>query len=147
MMKLSAIVPIRNDERTIIATLEALRLGAPGAEIVAVDGACTDSSAELARTRCNVMIRTTGSRARLMNSGAAASSGDVIAFVPPGSIVPITWQAAIEEALIDPAVLGGSFHLEFDYRSPSLRIIEQFANLRCCLTGVASLAQTLFIRR
>ena len=146
-MKLSAIVPVVNNERTIVAVLKALRVGAPQAEIVVVEGGGTDSGVELARTRCDKIVKAPAGRARQMNAGAAVSTGDVLAFVHPDTIVPPTFGADIEAALADPEVLGGSFDLELDHRSPLMRMVAAAINLRSRLTRVAGGAHAIFMRR
>ena len=52
-MKLSVIVPMLNEAPAIARTLEAIRAGAPEAEIIVVDGGSTDTSVDAARPRCN----------------------------------------------------------------------------------------------
>ena len=52
-MHLSVIVPVLNEERGIVATLGALREGAPNSEIIVVDGGSTDRSVVLARELCD----------------------------------------------------------------------------------------------
>src|SRR5216683_7746341 len=50
-MRLSVIVPMLNEERVIGTTLDAIRGGAPEAEIIVVDGGSTDRSIEIVRAR------------------------------------------------------------------------------------------------
>ena len=50
-MRLSVIVPMLNEERVIGTTLDAIRGGAPEAEIIVVDGGSTDHSIEIVRAR------------------------------------------------------------------------------------------------
>jgi rSAM/selenodomain-associated transferase 2 len=146
-VKLSVIVPIFNNERTLVAALKALRIGAPQAEIVIVDGGGTDSGVELARTRCDRIVKGPAGRARQMNAGAAVSAGDVLAFVHSDTIVPSTFGSDIEVALADPQVLGGSFDLELDHRSPLMRMVAAAINLRSRLTRVAGGGHAIFMRR
>src|SRR5579863_7649126 len=80
-LKLSVIVPMLNEEAAIAATLEAIRVGAPAAEIIVVDGGSSDRSVKLARPRSDKVIEGARGRARQMNAGAALASGDALAFV------------------------------------------------------------------
>ena len=55
-MKLSVIVPMLNEASAIARTLEAIRTGAPRAEIIVVDGGSNDGSVEIARPRCDLVV-------------------------------------------------------------------------------------------
>jgi glycosyltransferase involved in cell wall biosynthesis len=119
-LKLSIIVPMLNEEAAIAATLEAIRLGAPLAEIVVADGGSSDRSAEIARPRCDKLIESPRGRARQMNAAASLASGDAFAFVHADTIVPPTFARDIEGALADRRVVGGRFDVAFDLREPAL---------------------------
>src|SRR5271157_432200 len=56
-VKLSVIVPMLNEEPAIVGTLRAIRAGAPGAEIIVVDGGSLDSSVEVARSHCDFVLQ------------------------------------------------------------------------------------------
>ena len=78
-----------NEAATIASTLDALRRGAPDAEIVVVDGGSIDASVATARPLCDTLIVASRGRARQMNAGARASHGDALVFVHADTIVPI----------------------------------------------------------
>src|SRR5690349_3563643 len=96
----------------ISRTLRALRNGAPGAEIIVVDGGSRDSSVAIAGPLCDRMIAESRGRARQMNAGAKVARGDAFAFVHADTLVPASFSADIREALSDPAVVGGRFDVE-----------------------------------
>jgi glycosyltransferase involved in cell wall biosynthesis len=73
-LKLAVIVPMLNEEGAIAATLAAIRIGAPAAEIIVVDGGSSDRSIEIARSRCDRLIDGPRGRARQMNAGASLAS-------------------------------------------------------------------------
>lgn len=136
-----------NEERVIAAALEAIRAGAPAAEIVVVDGGSSDRSVEIARARCDRLIETPMGRARQMNAGAIASSGDALAFVHADTIVPATFAHDLELALADARVAGGRFDLAFDIRRRTFNLVAAMINLRSRIMRSATGDQVIFVRR
>jgi rSAM/selenodomain-associated transferase 2 len=136
-----------NEERVIAATLEALRVGAPSAEIIVVDGGSSDRSVEVARPRCDRLIEGPRGRARQMNEGAIASLGEALAFVHADTIVPSTFASDIEIALADARVAGGRFDLAFDTRTPTFELVAKMINLRSRMMRSATGDQAIFVRR
>ncbi len=120
-----------NEALTIASTLEAVRRGAPGAEIVVVDGGSIDASvATAAQPLSDILINAPRGRARQMNAGAHASHGDALVFVHADTIVPSTFAADIANALSDAAVVGGRFDVELDASALPYRIIGTMISLR-----------------
>jgi rSAM/selenodomain-associated transferase 2 len=146
-MKLTAIVPMLNEERAIEATLEALRRGAADAEIIVVDGGSSDRSVALARTRCDRVIVSPRGRARQMNAGAAAAAGDALAFVHADTLVGDGFAREIAAALANPEVIGGRFDIAFDEYGGGLRMVAAMINLRSRLMRSATGDQAIFVRR
>ena len=136
-----------DEEGAIAATLEALRVGAPAAEIIVVDGGSSDRSMELARIRCDRLSASPRGRARQMNAGAALASGDAIAFVHADTIVPPTFARDIESALADRLVVGGRFDVAFDVRGPMLDLVATMISLRSRVARSATGDQAIFVRR
>ena len=136
------------DEAAAIAsTLDALRRGAPDAEIVVVDGGSADSSVAIARPLCDLLIVAPRGRARQMNAGARAAHGDALAFVHADTIVPATFAADIASALSDPAVVGGRFDVQLDASSLPYRIIGAMISLRSRISRTGTGDQAIFVRR
>jgi rSAM/selenodomain-associated transferase 2 len=149
-LKLAVIVPMLNEEVAIGGTLEAIRAGAPGTEIIVVDGGSRDRSVEIARLRCDHLIEGPRGRARQMNAGAAlATSGscDAIAFVHADTIVPPTFAREIEAALADGRIVGGRFDVAFDVGSRVLDVVAALINLRSRIVQSATGDQAIFLRR
>jgi rSAM/selenodomain-associated transferase 2 len=146
-LKLSVIVPMLNEAGAIGATLAAIRVGAPDAEIVVVDGGSADGSVEIARPRCEVVIIGERGRAQQMNAGAARSSGDVMVFVHADTIVPESFARDIETALADPSVIGGRFDIRLDDDHPLCALIGSLISLRSRLSRTATGDQAIFVRR
>jgi rSAM/selenodomain-associated transferase 2 len=84
-------------------------------------------------------------RARQMNAGAAAATGDVLLFLHADTGLP---PEADEEILGKiQACSWGRFDVEIDGASPLLPVIAFFMNLRSRLTGIATGDQAIFVRR
>ncbi len=136
-----------NEAATIAGTLDALRRGAPDAEIVVVDGGSTDLSIATARPLCDAVISASRGRAQQMNAGARASRGEVLAFVHADTIVPQTFAADIASALSDPAVVGGRFDVKLDSSALPFRIIGAMISLRSRISRTGTGDQAIFVRR
>ena len=147
MTKLSVIVPMLNEAGEIASALNALRHGAPDAEIVVVDGGSSDASVAIARPLCHFVFVAPRGRARQMNAGARASHGDVLAFVHADTIVPSTFAADIAAALSDPAVVGGRFDVQLDSSPLPFRVIGALISLRSRISRTGTGDQAIFVRR
>jgi len=144
---LSVVVPMLNEAATIASTLDALRCGAPEAEIVVVDGGSIDASIAIAQPLCDVLISAARGRALQMNVGARASHGDALVFVHADTIVPTTFAADIAAALSDPAVVGGRFDVELDASALPYRVIGAMISLRSRISRTGTGDQAIFVRR
>jgi rSAM/selenodomain-associated transferase 2 len=136
-----------NEAAGVATTLDAIRRGAPGAEIIVVDGGSNDASIAAARPLCDQLIVATRGRALQMNAGARASDGAVLAFVHADTIVPPTFAADIATALSDRAVIGGRFDVELDSNALPYRIIGAMISLRSRITRTGTGDQAIFVRR
>jgi rSAM/selenodomain-associated transferase 2 len=136
-----------NEERAIGPTLDAIGVGAPGAEIIVVDGGSIDRSVEVARARGAQTLSAGRGRARQMNAGAAAARGEALAFVHADTIVPATFASDIATALAGPGVVGGRFDVELDELSLAARLLGRLISLRSRLMRSATGDQAIFVRR
>ncbi len=146
-MKLSVIVPMLNEASAIARTLEAIRTGAPQAEIIVVDGGSNDGSAEIARPRCDLVVEAPRGRALQMNSGAARSSGDALVFVHADTMVPTTFAREIETALADSEIVGGRFDVRLDDDHPLCKLIGALISIRSRISRTGTGDQAIFARR
>jgi len=136
-----------NEAATIASALNAIRRGAPDAEVIVVDGGSTDSSVAIARPLCDLLISASRGRARQMNAGARASHGDALVFVHADTIVPSTFAADIASALSDSAVAGGRFDVALDASNLPYRIIGAMISLRSRISRTGTGDQAIFVRR
>jgi rSAM/selenodomain-associated transferase 2 len=146
-MQLSIVVPMLNEERAIARTLASLRAGAPGAEIIVVDGGSRDLSVERARPLADRVIQAPRGRARQMNAGARDARGGVLAFVHADTLVPPTFASDIADALSDSVTVGGRFDVELSDRAFVYRLIGALISLRSRLSRTATGDQAIFVRR
>jgi rSAM/selenodomain-associated transferase 2 len=136
-----------NEQRAIARTLSAIRAGAPGAELIVVDGGSTDASIAAATGLCDRIIAAPRGRARQMNAGAHIAAGERLAFVHADTIVPETFAADIACAFEDPETVGGRFDIALDDPRPAYRLIGALIGIRSRVTRTATGDQAIFVRR
>ncbi|MBI4537065.1 MAG: TIGR04283 family arsenosugar biosynthesis glycosyltransferase [candidate division NC10 bacterium] len=147
-MRLSVVVPVLNDAHNLGRVLGHLAAECPEADVIVVDGGSADGSAAVPMKYLGIRLVTSDrGRARQMNAGASAASGDVLLFLHADSRLPAGASAAIEKALQDPRVVGGRFDVRLDSACPMLRVVEGMMNLRSRLTGISTGDQAIFARR
>jgi glycosyltransferase involved in cell wall biosynthesis len=122
MIMLSLVIPAHDEEQTLGRTLTALkeavqRADVP-AEIIVVDDASTDATAEVARRDGAEVVRVEHRQiAATRNAGARAARGDWLVFVDADTIVPAeTLRAAI--GALRRGVVGGGCRVDFEGPMP-----------------------------
>ncbi|MBI2361750.1 MAG: TIGR04283 family arsenosugar biosynthesis glycosyltransferase [Deltaproteobacteria bacterium] len=145
-MKISVIVPVLNEEKTIAATLDRLRPLKPE-EIIVVDGGSTDRTPDILNGADIKVIASPSGRAEQMNRGAAAATGDLLLFLHADTALPPTAMSDIRSAMQDHRCVGGRFDIELDGRRWMFRLIGSLISLRSRLTRVATGDQGIFVRR
>jgi rSAM/selenodomain-associated transferase 2 len=146
-MRLSVIIPVRNEAAIIRDCLEALQpLRRRGHEVILVDGGSTDGTPGHAEGLVDRLLFSERGRARQMNRGAAAAQGDLLLFLHADVRLPMTADAAIAEG-IRAGAEWGRFDVRLTGDGVLFRIIAGFMNRRSRLTGIATGDQCLFVRR
>ncbi len=145
-LKLSLVIPVLNEAPAIVAVLAALApLRARGHEVIVVDGGSEDGSHALAAPLADRAIVAPRGRARQMNAGAAAASGEALVFLHADTRLPANADQLILHAL--KKNLWGRFDVSIEGRSALLPVIALLMNLRSRLTGIATGDQAIFVRR
>lgn len=144
-MALSVVIPALDEGGHIEAALASA--SAPGVEVLVVDGGSRDDTVARARRAGARVLSTTPGRARQLDVGARAATGEVLLFLHADTVLPQGFEAAVFRSLEDPAVSGGAFRFRFDRRSLPLRIVEWGARLRVALFRLPYGDQALFLRR
>jgi len=121
-MRLSLIIPAHNEEAYLPETLRcvsAARKNIPDLELIVVDNESTDATRAIAeKAGATVLTETIRNIAQVRNTGAAASSGEVLIFLDADTHVRPTTLEQIAAAMEDPRCLGGSVRVEY---TPSTR--------------------------
>ncbi len=148
MTKISVIVPILNEATIIRSALRALQLlRQAGHEVIVADGGSSDDGPALAADLADGVIHCAAGRARQMNAGARAASGDILLFLHADTMLPPTVDRIIITALDRSPRCWGRFDVRLAGRQRPLRLVEAMMNLRSRLGGIATGDQAIFVRR
>jgi rSAM/selenodomain-associated transferase 2 len=109
---ISVIIPALN-EAAVIARAIRSALAAGADEVVVSDGGSDDGTAAIAIDAGARVIGAPRGRGRQLNSGAAASGGDILLFLHADGLLPGDAAAQLQGALVDPGVVGGNFRIHF----------------------------------
>ncbi|TAJ23874.1 MAG: glycosyltransferase [Nitrospirae bacterium] len=93
------------------------------------------------------LLASPAGRAIQMNTGAAASRGEVLLFLHADTQLPRDAKPAIVHALQEPTCVGGRFDLRFEQHAGLAGLISRLINLRSRCAGIATGDQALFVRR
>ena len=123
--KLSIVIPARDEERTLPATLESVAeaVSAAGvtAEVIVVNDGSIDRTADVARqTGARVIDVELHNIGAVRNAGARSASGEILVFLDADTLLPAeTLQAALRE--IDSGTVGGGAKVTLDRITPLQR--------------------------
>jgi rSAM/selenodomain-associated transferase 2 len=147
-IRLCAIVPTFNEAETIASCIAAI-LAASGSaiEIVVVDGGSSDETVTIARQSMVHTVVADGSRARQMNAGAAAASGNVLLFLHADTRLPAGADRLIADALLAGNFVWGRFDVRIEPSCGLLSVVAFMMNLRSRVSGIATGDQAIFVRR
>lgn len=119
-MTISVVIPALNEADIIEHALRAVDALSAPKEIIVVDGGSTDDTANRAAPHAHVLHAPQG-RARQMNRGAQAASGEVLWFLHADTRPPEDALRIIRDTLHQPGVESGLFRLGFNDNAPLLR--------------------------
>ncbi|MDX1682862.1 MAG: TIGR04283 family arsenosugar biosynthesis glycosyltransferase [Phycisphaeraceae bacterium] len=139
------IIPTLNEATTIEDTLKSVRLGEPH-QIIIADGHSSDDTVALALKTGATIVTSEPGRARQMNAGADAATGDILLFLHADTHLPENWPATVGQTLSAPVRLG-AFRLTLDDARPALKLIERAANWRSRWLKAPFGDQALFLTR
>jgi glycosyltransferase involved in cell wall biosynthesis len=154
-MLTSVIIPAFNEEAYLGATLASVNRAKasleiqPGfkAEIIVVDNASDDSTAEVARALgARVATEKQHNIAKVRNSGARFSAGDVLVFVDADTVVPDELLSRIVATMSDASCYGGTVDPDHQPKKIAVKVYLQFWRVLGRFMGMAQGA-TQFCRR
>lgn len=145
-MRVSVIIPTLNEAPGIALTLSHVRQTGE-CELVVVDGGSSDGTADIARAHADSVVTVARGRAQQMNAGARVATGEVLLFLHADTVLPDGFSALVQQALYDPAVVGGRFDVRLDAEGWPFRMIETLMNTRSRWTKICTGDQALFTRR
>jgi glycosyltransferase involved in cell wall biosynthesis len=146
MPSISVIIPAFNEAGYISETLKRLSaaeqhfkaIAAAGIEILVVDNASMDATAELARNAgATVVYEAEHNVAKVRNSGAAAARHDILVFLDADTLVPPELLLGIARAMTDPQCVGGSVDISHRPVSRLLRAYLVFWRVLGLIGGMA----------
>lgn len=147
-MSLSIIIPALNEAGHITATLGSLQaLRKRGAEIVVVDGGSSDDTVALSGERADRVLVSEPGRARQMNAGAAAASGEILCFLHADTRLPENADGLMIDGLARSRRSWGRFDVRIEGTHPLLRVVAWMMNRRSRLTGITTGDQAMFMTR
>jgi glycosyltransferase involved in cell wall biosynthesis len=154
-MLISLVIPAFNEAAYLGETLRSLNRAKAllqeetdfAAEIIVVDNASDDSTVDVARALgAAVAIETQHNVAKVRNSGARVSHGDVLVFVDADVVVPDKLLVRIASTMSDASCFGGAVDTDYRPMKLTVRVYLQFWRILGRLMGMAQGA-TQFCRR
>jgi len=144
---ISIIIPVLNEESSIVKLLEYIRENSSNAnikEILVVDGGSTDGTKEVASKYDVLILHSEKGRARQMNLGANKAKGKVLYFLHADTFPPKNFDKIILSA-VQKGNETGCFRMKFDSDSKFLSFFSWFSriNHKICRGG----DQSLFITK
>lgn len=132
MVTISVVIPSYNDAHFLAAALDALASQLRQAdEIIVVDNASTDDTAEVARVAgARIIVEPLHGIWPAASAGYDAASGDLIARLDADSVPPVDWLAHIEAEFV---------------LSPELGVLTGPGEFYDCNPIVAALGESLYI--
>ena len=117
-VRISAIIPVRNGERSLPPLLESIgaqTLPAGDFETIVVDNGSTDRTAEVARAHgARVVTDEVANRSRARNAGAAAARSDLFAFTDADCVAAPGWLEALLHCADRAPLVAGPVEMTTD---------------------------------
>jgi len=132
--RLSVVVPARNEEAHLAATLGSI-LDCDRVEVIVVDGESTDRTAEIARAFGAVVVRSKPSRGGQLNAGAAVARAPFLLFVHADTLLPARYFVTVRSVLGRSGTAAGAFDLRLDGPGFGLRAVELGVRVRSRVFG------------
>ena len=142
---ISSIIPTLDEARVIAALLAQLKPLRNGCEIVFVDGGSSDGTREAILDAGFRLVDAPRGRGTQLNTGARASSGEILFFLHADSALPPDPLGEIRRAMRGHRV--GCFGVRFEPSSPLMLCCRLLSNFRCYVRRIMFGDQGIFIDR
>jgi rSAM/selenodomain-associated transferase 2/rSAM/selenodomain-associated transferase 1 len=142
---ITVVIPALNEEENVASAVSSA--ASEGSEVIVADGGSTDATREVARSSGARVVRSSRGRARQMNAGVAAASGDILVFLHADTTLPEGYALHVRRALRRPGVAGGAFRFGVDLEGRRYRILERLVNWRSRALSLPYGDQALYMRR
>lgn len=139
-------MPVLNEEAVLNDRLSALPLS-DEEELIVVDGGSSDLTIKIASAHTEKVLNGPRGRARQMNLGAKAATGDALLFLHADCRLSSDALDEIRKVLLNRNVVAGAFDIHIDSSNFKYRWISRSANCRSRLTGIAYGDQGIFLRK
>lgn len=144
-MDISIIIPALNEAANLANTL-ATTHSESTAEVIVVDGGSEDETVAIAQEFGAQAVMTQAGRARQMNAGAAAASGEILVFLHADTLLPEGFDRHIHQTLAEADAVAGAFRLGLEGAQRGLRFVEMMANWRSRRWQLPYGDQAIFLR-
>ena len=142
---ISIIVPIYNEEKTIVKFQNQFNGLTGNYEIVFSDGGSSDETLSLIEKRYKVMLSPKG-RAKQMNFAAKQCKGDILLFLHCDSLIDEKIISSVNSA-VERGYEWGCQKIRFDSDCPMMRLCGIMSDLRARFRAVAFGDQGIFVTR
>ena len=123
------IVPALN-EAAFVGAAVASACGEHGVEVIVVDGHSCDATRDVATAAGARVVTCAPGRARQLNAGAAAASGEILLFLHADTVLPPGFAEDVRRVHADPDVAAAAFEFRVDLDSKVMRFIERSVGWR-----------------
>lgn len=143
---ISVVIPARNEEANIGVCIASV-IGRHTKEVIVCDGGSTDGTVAIARALGAEVIIAPRGRARQMNAGANAATGEILLFLHADCVLAPSALPRLRRLMALGKHQAGYFRQRIDGRHPLYRLIELGSNQRARWLGRPYGDQAMFFRR
>ncbi len=144
--EIAVVIPAMNEQANVRDAIHSAIQG-KAFEVVVADGGSIDETATIAGAAGARVIASKPGRGIQMNSGARASTADVLLFLHADNRLPTDFAVQIRIALEDPRVRAGIFRQRIESRSLIFRLIAWGNEQRVRWRNLAYGDQGIWMRR
>jgi rSAM/selenodomain-associated transferase 2 len=143
-MKISVVIPAWREAAVIAESVRAA--AAVGDEVIVVDAASPDATAELAARAGARVLQAERGRGAQLHAGATAARWDVLLFLHADARLGPGARESLLSALRDPNVIGGGFRVAFVPARGAALLFTALYDLRRRMTGIYYGDSAIFVR-